>query len=355
MNVLHDYNFRYVLPIALLAILFIARWSSRPQTLRPPVTEDSLQRTIADLIAIHASLPTFPSFPDNSSTSLPILLRVSAILYVPYLVLTYLVRLRILIAIAGTIALTWRARWAALIRRGFWRSAWIRWGSYYLWSRFSGLPLPSRKLSPQTILAQTATQKSTSQQIRFLFTVYENQRWWMGLDWTAALLPGERPSWCSGSQQPVAPPSAFGLPSSTTVYMMEGKTRMKRTATWKWEEEEWRVLVCKEGGGGLTRIERPVPTGDELAATAGANRILKAAGKMRQASVAGLAVEGMPSEEGEAGKLERTGSSISTTTKAAEVDEDVFTDGDGWVYGDNKWEHGNSKGGLGKVCFMLLS
>jgi hypothetical protein len=31
--------------------------------------------------------------------------------------------------------------------------------------------------------------------IYFRFEVHENQRWWMGLDWTSALLPQERPSW----------------------------------------------------------------------------------------------------------------------------------------------------------------
>lgn len=31
--------------------------------------------------------------------------------------------------------------------------------------------------------------------VRLQFTVFENQRWWVGLDWTHALLPGERASW----------------------------------------------------------------------------------------------------------------------------------------------------------------
>ncbi len=29
----------------------------------------------------------------------------------------------------------------------------------------------------------------------YQFSIFENQRWWVGLDWTAALLPQERPSW----------------------------------------------------------------------------------------------------------------------------------------------------------------
>ncbi|THH29852.1 hypothetical protein EUX98_g4327 [Antrodiella citrinella] len=347
---LGDVALRYVLPIALLAVLFVARWTSKPHSSPPPVTEDALQRTIADLSAIHALLPRLPTTP---STALPILLRVCALLYLPYLTLTYLVRLRILVAIVGTLALTWRARWAALIRRGLWRSAWIRWGAYHAWSRLSGVPLPPRTHSPHTLVAKSAEVEKkatkTSQEIRFLFTVYENQRWWMGLDWTAALLPGERPSWCSGSQLPVAPPSAFTLPSSTTAFMMEGKTRMKRTATWRWEEEEWRVLVCKEGGSGLTRIERPVPNGDDLAAGASANRILKAAGKMRSSTLSGAEGTEDGEQPGGTGKVERSGSSASTAgVKAAEVDEEIFTDVDGWVYGDNKWEHGSNKGGMGK-------
>lgn len=38
--------------------------------------------------------------------------------------------------------------------------------------------------------------KSKCKDTMFRFEIYENQRWWMGLDWTHALLPGERPTWC---------------------------------------------------------------------------------------------------------------------------------------------------------------
>ena len=37
--------------------------------------------------------------------------------------------------------------------------------------------------------------KNKSKETLFRFEIYENQRWWMGLDWTHALLPGERPTW----------------------------------------------------------------------------------------------------------------------------------------------------------------
>lgn len=356
----------------MLLILLVARWTAKPQAPTLLITEDSLQQTIADLLTIHALLPRLPPTP---KTVLPVLLRVSAILYVPYLLLTHLVQLRVLLAIVGSVFLTWRARWAAIIRRALWRSAYIRWGSYRLWALLSGQPLPPPTLSPQAQLTPLSASSSISKSddpaspitkqepqqppvntFRFLFTVYENQRWWMGLDFTAALLPGERPSWCSASHQPVAPPSMFSLPAPTTVYMRQGEIRIKRVARWRWEEEEWKVVVHREGVP-LTRVERPLPSpeSEHSGSTGSANRILKAAGKMRQASLSGSGSgngrEGSPeshredghahsSEGGDKGKEQGLG--------------EVFTDLDGWVYGDNKWEGGSSKGGMGKVSLLTF-
>ncbi|CAL1707969.1 unnamed protein product [Somion occarium] len=334
----------------MLLVLSIARWTAKPQTAQLPITEDNLQQTISDLTLIHALLPSLSSFRSSQSTpNLSVLLRVLGILYVPYLLLTYIIRLRILIAIAGTILLTWRARWATAIRRGFWRSAWMRWTLYRAWSLLSGQPLPPPVISPQTAKItrlSATTSAQTVNSIRFLFTVYENQRWWVGLDWTAALLPGERPSWCSGSQQPVAPPSVFSLPASTTVYMREGNKRIRRTARWKWEEDEWRVIVHKEGTT-LARVERPIPTEDPTAPT-GATRLMRVAGKMRQASLSGSGSEAPGSSEKEEGEGGGKTTEKSPSSKDDGSDDEVYTDADGWVYGDNKWENESSRGGMGK-------
>jgi hypothetical protein len=42
---------------------------------------------------------------------------------------------------------------------------------------------------------------------------------------TAALPPGERPSWCSAAQHPVSAPNAFALPDATTVFLPDGNGR----------------------------------------------------------------------------------------------------------------------------------
>ncbi|KAF8894929.1 integral peroxisomal membrane peroxin-domain-containing protein [Gymnopilus junonius] len=171
------------------------------------------------------------------------------------------------------------------------------------------------------------------QSLRFLFAVYENQRWWMGLDWTAALLPGERPSWCSSSQHPLPPPNAFALPDNTTTYLPDGKGgRLKRTATWKWEEPEWRVVV--HNGNGLSRVERPLPSlKDENNSS---SRLLKAAGRLREPS--------LTSSSADSG----TTNVDASSQDLKEIDEEPLTDADGWVYGDNKWEAQSNKGGMGK-------
>nr|VWO97591.1 AVR-Pita1 (AVR-Pita1 protein) (Effector protein AVR-Pita1) [Ganoderma boninense] len=359
---LPELGLRYLFPFVLFVLLFRFRPDPTSQHASPPVTEDILQHAIADLTAIH-TLFTSLSIPGRTPTQVTtirplILLRSIAVVYIPYLALTYAVRIRILLALAGTLLLTWRARWATVVRGALWRSAHIRWAAYRAWSVLSGQPLPPVPRSPQSHSeAQLASVSSLTAQkeklpeasLRFLFTIYENQRWWMGLDWTAALLPNERPSWCSVSQQPAAPPSAFTLPAATTAYTLtpDGKGRVKRVARWRWEEEEWRVVVRREGAAGASRVEKPVPQPkEESAAAAGASRILK---KMRTGSL-DLGEHGAE-KDGEGHRAEDgAGASGSADVQGAEDEEveEPSTDPDGWVYADNKWEGASCKGGMGK-------
>jgi hypothetical protein len=149
----------------------------------------------------------------------------------------------------------------------------------------------------------------------------------------------------------VSPPNAFELPEETTVFLAVGSGgKVKRTAMWKWEEEEWRVLVRKDGGG-LSRVERALPTGKEESPSGSR---LKAAGKMKQSS-SGSSI-GSPG-----GHVNGDGGSAGTNTDEGNVEDDLDepvqeepTDADGWVYGDNKWEGQSGKGGMGKVCHINL-
>jgi len=331
-----QFNFsRRFLPLVVVALVVLAQ-QRQTHHLQPPVTEHALRTIISDLTIIQSLLPSIPP----PSIAIPTLFRVVAILYIPYIVLSFFVSLRVLCAIVGTVIFTWRAPWVVVLRSIIWRSAWFRWLGYGTWALLSGEPLP-----PPTMSFRPSNHSYTPvQSFRFLFTIYENQRWWMGLDWTAALLPGERPSWCSALQQPLSPPNAFSLPENTTVYLSDNKGgRLKRTATWKWEEPEWRVLVHKDGGG-LSRVERPLPTVREESPNS--SRLLKAAGRMNSTSTADTT------------KSTAANSETDHVSDGSEdpAEEELLTDVDGWVYGDNKWENQSHRGGLGKVipsCFSI--
>ena len=325
---------RHIIPVLVVAALISLKWRSHPTLQQPPVTGNHIHLILSNLARIQELAPTHRNI---TLPPFPVLLRVTAALYVPYSILVYLVRLRVIIAVTGTVILTWKAPWAITAREVLWASAWVRWSLYHLWSFISGQPLPPPSQSYPVAMKSTAKAGSKAdpttvtpvESVRFLFTIYENQRWWMGLDWTAALLPQERPAWSTSSEEPISPPSAFILPPPTTVYLPHEKGRAKRTATWTWEEDEWRVLRKLEGSS-TSRIERPLPS---LKEEVPSNRLLKAAGMMKDAK------DALPHHEKKDKETEDEGS---------ESDE-ALTDNDGWIYADNKWEGGSGKGGMGKV------
>lgn len=131
----------------------------------------------------------------------------------------------------------------------------------------------------------------------------------------------------------MSPPSAFILPPPTTVYLPHGEGRTKHTATWTWEEDEWRVLRRLEGSS-VSRVERPLPS---LKEEVPSSRLLKAAGMAKDAKDVVHSNEKEKEKEGE----------------ESESDE-LFTDADGWIYADNKWEGGSGKGSMGKVCALRM-
>lgn len=258
-----------------------------------------------------------------------------------------------LVAAIGSVVIVWRARWATTIRAALWRSSWFRLGLRKSWALLSGQSGPT-VLSPVSV----ARFEDAGHTIRFLITIQENQRWWVGLDWTSALLPGERPIWCSATLDSLPPPSNFVLPEPTCVFIGDGKGGLvKRTASWVWEEEEWKVIVRKEVGTRRVEKELPVLKEDTSAHT---NRLGRAKQKVYEATA-----RLKKSQEGDSGDAETMPvSAASSTDSDAFQDEDAthakdedecYTDSDGWVYGDNKWKATSSSGGLGKVIKLVYT
>ncbi|KAK9365426.1 integral peroxisomal membrane peroxin-domain-containing protein [Lipomyces kononenkoae] len=172
-----------------------------------------------------------------------------------YLILSfYILTPRSILLIVGVYVLTYHSLPARVTRSILWRSRFARLMSFYL----TGLDFSRRKRGPSHALevpiVPTATQSySTSlaedvvhgihqrpynaqnpskhgDGVRFTYVVYENQRKWLGIGWTANLLAYERTPWTDEFLNECPSPEEFTLPDA------EG-TGMR----WKWVDHQWHV------------------------------------------------------------------------------------------------------------------
>ena len=90
---------RFFFPTVLVCAIYFIKRRSWPGPV-PPISEKNFQTAIFDLAAIRSLVPNSPTLP---STSIFTLFRVSAILFSPYFLLTYLVPMKVLLGISGTI------------------------------------------------------------------------------------------------------------------------------------------------------------------------------------------------------------------------------------------------------------
>jgi len=93
-------------------------------------------------------------------------------------------------------------------------------------------PLPPRKKSTQEVAASLAARRQPeSTGVRFTFSIYENQRRWLGIGWTSSMLAYERASWTDEHLNSVPPKEEFELPE-----IEGGQSR------WRWVQgSEWKI------------------------------------------------------------------------------------------------------------------
>ena len=153
---------------------------------------------------------------------------------------------RRIVLFIGTVLLSWYSRPARVSREILWRSQTIR----HITSVITGLHLlgsssstkPAHNLQKPKSSSSTISSSSTAQTgARFTFTVYENQRRWIGLGWTSSLLTYERAAWTDEHLNPSLPKDEFQLPEVTNHHDISHR------ATWRWVAgSKWQV----EGGDG---------------------------------------------------------------------------------------------------------
>lgn len=160
---------------------------------------------------------------------------------------------RVILAI-GTISLTWHSRPARVFRTVLWRSRFLRRVSASITGlTFPGvetaesiassdgkpeLPARNKSATVHEMAASLAKKRNPdSPGIRFTFTLYENQRRWLGIGWTSSMLAYERAAWTDEHQNSTAPKDRFELPE------VEGGH-----ARWRWVDgSEWHVEGADEG------------------------------------------------------------------------------------------------------------
>ncbi|KAI8645585.1 integral peroxisomal membrane peroxin-domain-containing protein [Parasitella parasitica] len=95
--------------------------------------------------------------------------------------------------------------------------------------------------------------KGTRSEMMFQFEVYENQRWWLGVNWTTNMMPSERGPWTDNQLKAIPAKEEFELPEptiKTAIISKEGRS-VERTINkvWSWADGDWWVDMTGEMTG----------------------------------------------------------------------------------------------------------
>jgi Integral peroxisomal membrane peroxin len=189
----------------------------------------------------------------------------------------YILTSRRVILTFGTIILTWHSRPARVSRVILWRSLTVRRiCSFITGLSFEQDPSPSStsstdsKVAPPTLSARrnaksqefVATDlamkhRAASPGVRFTFILYENQRRWIGLGWTSAMLAYERASWTDEHLNPAPSKDRFELP-----HVESG------TARWRWVKgSTWKIEGASSNATSSTKVSTKGTQSDAVAAS----------------------------------------------------------------------------------------
>ncbi|GMK54334.1 hypothetical protein CspeluHIS016_0109200 [Cutaneotrichosporon spelunceum] len=410
------YVFAWLTPLLLFAPLLPLQRLSLGERKTPvqttparPATSETLLQTLGDVHKILALLPPSP-LPPVSATygrfralGARRLVRGLAVIWCLWVALDHALGTHVLVALIGTglilapspplAQVLHLASQSLAVRRTLALTFLLVFGSPdpgyrldspigWLKSKWASSRRPSTVLAsnPVAVSDPPAPADRAGHPIYFRFELHENQRWWMGLDWTSALLPQERPSWCDSHLLPVAPPQAFALPPTSSIDLpaptpTDPRGALRRTATWRWLDDDWSFVKKVKGApapSDPTPAATPAPAlrptsglfspGDGRSPSIAETAFAKGLGKLKSVPIPGTPTSSAPAPARTPldSHRQRTG---SMSTEASYEDgvssvagqpggsippADDETDADGWVYGDNKWENMTAKGGLGK-------
>jgi hypothetical protein len=161
------------------------------------------------------------------------------------LVTFFLVTPRTLLLLGGVFVLTYHSLWARVTRAILWRSRTVRLATFYMTGiDFSGKRRVgssaaqfSRKASKLTAVSGDGGDgDDDGKAVRFTYVLYENQRRWLGIGWTANLLAYERSPWTDEFLNESSAPDQFRLPDTEGTGM-----------EWRWVDSTWKLDLTSDG------------------------------------------------------------------------------------------------------------
>ncbi|KAF9349425.1 peroxisome- protein [Mortierella sp. NVP85] len=80
----------------------------------------------------------------------------------------------------------------------------------------------------------------------YKFVLYENQRWWLGLEWTPMMLPNDRAPWTDDHLEPTQSKSSFQLPPPHVAHEAipnQPNRVLRKSQEWRWLDPHWRLKL----------------------------------------------------------------------------------------------------------------
>ncbi|KAI9668774.1 MAG: peroxisome- protein [Alyxoria varia] len=266
------------------------------------------------------------------------LLLLSPVWFVLTLPPLYIITTRRAVLAVGTLILSWHSRPARVSRTILWRSRLIRRITAIITgldfsntasSRNTGTgsttsssssstsnkppPLPPRRKPHPAASASTLTSTNKDKEsIRFTFSLYENQRRWIGLGWTSSMLAYERAAWTDEHLNPQPPPEKFKLPETD-----------KSVARWRWcDDSAWTVDLGDASDEEQKDAGKPSPAAKQSSSSTSASG---------------------STSTGKKPKDKRRNSdtpSVASTTAPSIRPDDGSSDPRGWIFYNNNWHDG---------------
>lgn len=249
--------------VAILALYALLNHKITQETNLKPTLDDVVQALTTTCIKADMLLDPVTSLA-LSAHDIKRLLFTTVFLTPLYLILTLMVvPPRTLLLVVGVYLLTYHSAYMRVTRRIIWKLKLARLICFYL----TGLDFQNRNHLFAAAFAKVQKGNSNNgfgdpnKPVRFAYVVFENQRRWLGIGWTANLLSYERAPWTDEFLNESPSVDKFELPSPENNYSF-GTSSMPIAsgATWKWVDKSWRLDLTNDGA--ITLNKRSKTTAD---------------------------------------------------------------------------------------------